>query len=889
MDGLITTMGMTLPHIPETFPRAIDAQVQDRMHTRLSVMNVAALWPQIEELLKLDKSLGLTHNLNDIHKMIMAHRVDVWIQFYKPFNCLEALVITEFVNYPRGLFLRAWIACCLPTAKLDDEAFYHLISNWASNNNCIGMQAVGGGGTNTVETSTSIPAYEQGQSEANMQLADSLAQTPYPNYSGQLVAPMTSYQNAGIAGAGQNAYSFVNGLNNATASTANAMSSGYNPQQIMSQGPNPYSGISSISNEQSSLEPSQAMSIPGQTYAPSVQSAQQAVQPAMSAQGALGTPVQGQNPYASYNQVVQGPNAQSAANSVVSAQSPNSAYSGIVQGPNASSIPGSVVQANNPNFVYNTQVQAPSVNSGQSNVVNAGSPISAFDSIVNGMNPNSVYSSLNNAPNSNAAIQSMGGSVQGAANNAFNNAGAQTWNNNAAQQYMSPYEQAALNPQLQQMQEQLGQQQQAINAQSTQANAFGDARQGVESALANQNADLQMANVEAQGMNTAYTTGQQAFQADQANKLSAYNTGGQLGLNAQQQAITGGQAEQGLAQSAFTANQNAAAQQSATGLNAFNAAQNAANLQSNANISNYNSMQNAAAQQSATGLNAFNANQSAAQGQSATNLNALLGQQSVAAGQSATNLNAYNAGQSAAAQQSATNLNALTGQQNIASQQTANNMSAFTGEQNAAAQQSQTNLNAYNAALQGSQNQEALNLQGALGANTINNTQVGNNLAAFGQALQGNENYSNQYLTAEQNAQNAYGQNVGLGQNAQQLQLAGAAQQGSLANQTQNQYDTAANTLYGAGSAQQNLTQQQLNTAYSQFLNQSQWPYQQLAVQESALSNNPYVMGNATTLPATNSVATGLSSFSQLAGGLGSLFSNGAAKSGTSASSTTGL
>jgi hypothetical protein len=147
------------------------------------------------------------------------------------------------------------------------------------------------------------------------------------------------------------------------------------------------------------------------------------------------------------------------------------------------------------------------------------------------------------------------------AGNTFGAAGAQTFNNADVGSYMNPYAQAALQPQLQQMATQLGQQQQQINASSTQAGAFGDARQGVASALANQQGNQAMANVEAQGMNSAYQSAQQAFQQDQANKLNAYNMGGQLGMQ-----------QEGANLNAFNAAQGASAQQNQSQLAAFNTA-----------------------------------------------------------------------------------------------------------------------------------------------------------------------------------------------------------------------------------------------------------------------------------------------------------------------------
>jgi len=97
----------------------------------------------------------------------------------------------------------------------------------------------------------------------------------------------------------------------------------------------------------------------------------------------------------------------------------------------------------------------------------------------------------------------------------YTNQAATPWSASAAQQYMSPYAQAVLAPQLQQANIQLGQQQMATNANATEAGAFGDARNGVANALNNYYGNQNIANIEATGMNTAYNTGLSAYQAQQ--------------------------------------------------------------------------------------------------------------------------------------------------------------------------------------------------------------------------------------------------------------------------------------------------------------------------------------------------------------------------------------
>ena len=107
-------------------------------------------------------------------------------------------------------------------------------------------------------------------------------------------------------------------------------------------------------------------------------------------------------------------------------------------------------------------------------------------------------------------------------------ASTQQWSPQAAQQYMSPYAQAALAPQIEAQQQGLATQQLATNANATQAGAFGDARNGVANSLNNFYGDQSLANIEATGMNSAYNAGLGAFQTANQQLQTAGNQFGTL-------------------------------------------------------------------------------------------------------------------------------------------------------------------------------------------------------------------------------------------------------------------------------------------------------------------------------------------------------------------------
>jgi hypothetical protein len=85
----------------------------------------------------------------------------------------------------------------------------------------------GGSSTNTVQE---IPAYEQEESQANQQLANSLASTPYSQYpTGDLISPLTDEQNAGIAATNESAYDYVPSIVDASNTLSQANSAAAQP------------------------------------------------------------------------------------------------------------------------------------------------------------------------------------------------------------------------------------------------------------------------------------------------------------------------------------------------------------------------------------------------------------------------------------------------------------------------------------------------------------------------------------------------------------------------------------------------------------------------------------------------------------------------------------
>lgn len=125
----------------------------------------------------------------------------------------------------------------------------------------------------------------------------------------------------------------------------------------------------------------------------------------------------------------------------------------------------------------------------------------------------------------------------------------------AAQQYMDPYLQASLNPQLEEARRQAEIQRVQQAGRLTKAGAYGGSRQAImESELA-RNLGQNLAGITGQGYNTAYQQAAQNFQADQARKAAAQAAteasrqyGAGFGLQGLQGALQAAQQQSALAQ-----------------------------------------------------------------------------------------------------------------------------------------------------------------------------------------------------------------------------------------------------------------------------------------------------------------------------------------------------
>jgi hypothetical protein len=96
-----------------------------------------------------------------------------------------------------------------------------------------------------------------------------------------------------------------------------------------------------------------------------------------------------------------------------------------------------------------------------------------------------------------------------------------TFGGQQAQQYMNPYLQTSLNPQLAEARRQSDITAQQNNAAMTKAGAFGGGRQAILTSENQRNLGTNLANITGQGYNTAYQNAMSQYNADQARNMQA--------------------------------------------------------------------------------------------------------------------------------------------------------------------------------------------------------------------------------------------------------------------------------------------------------------------------------------------------------------------------------
>lgn len=116
----------------------------------------------------------------------------------------------------------------------------------------------------------------------------------------------------------------------------------------------------------------------------------------------------------------------------------------------------------------------------------------------------------------------------------------------AAQQYMNPYLQASLDPQIAEARRQSQITQMGNNAQAVKAGAFGGSRGALMNTETQRNLGTNLAGITGAGYNAAFNNAQQQFNTEQGRGMEAQNLTNQYGLGALQKQADLGAVQRGI-------------------------------------------------------------------------------------------------------------------------------------------------------------------------------------------------------------------------------------------------------------------------------------------------------------------------------------------------------
>ena len=117
------------------------ADIPARGLLRIMPENVTPLWPQIVPLFAPVLARISTHTAEDIRRSVIAMRSQLWCDMEG--STVRAALVTEFVDYPAGLFLSVFMAGADPAAPLAQAAWFNLLDGWRKAHGAIGFEATG--------------------------------------------------------------------------------------------------------------------------------------------------------------------------------------------------------------------------------------------------------------------------------------------------------------------------------------------------------------------------------------------------------------------------------------------------------------------------------------------------------------------------------------------------------------------------------------------------------------------------------------------------------------------------------------------------------------------------------------------------------------------------
>lgn len=99
----------------------------------LTILNVSGAWPEASALLEDAIEKSGTHDIESVRKIIMTGQALLWVVFE---NEIKAAMVTEFLDRPKGLMFRVWLAGAKKDAEIDWDEVSGVVMEFARSSGC---------------------------------------------------------------------------------------------------------------------------------------------------------------------------------------------------------------------------------------------------------------------------------------------------------------------------------------------------------------------------------------------------------------------------------------------------------------------------------------------------------------------------------------------------------------------------------------------------------------------------------------------------------------------------------------------------------------------------------------------------------------------------------
>lgn len=107
---------------------------------RVNTENITPLWPQVLPLVERALARIDTLDAEDVRKALLASQSHLWIQWSGE---VDAALLTEFVAYPKGIWLRLGLMGAKPKTPVRWDEFERAVNDWGRAHQCKGKEVWG--------------------------------------------------------------------------------------------------------------------------------------------------------------------------------------------------------------------------------------------------------------------------------------------------------------------------------------------------------------------------------------------------------------------------------------------------------------------------------------------------------------------------------------------------------------------------------------------------------------------------------------------------------------------------------------------------------------------------------------------------------------------------